>query len=274
MTLNVFDWTAGPFLTFYICAACIALTVAFAVSLSFHDGERSQGSERDLTPVELAMLSGGFARAADTVAIEALVAGDLTLSNRGKLQPTSSMEMTALVSLPFRHGFIEPMARRGFVEFIRPGLDGVRDQLVSDGWAVPRAQAELIRRATTWITMPIIGIGLIKIMVGLAREKPVGILTVLIVLTIVAAWWIGSVHRIANGAGEQLIMQMRTTHERLARAPLPDEVLLAFAIAGPSALAGTALSAYAGLIAQDGGDGGCGGGGGGGGGCGGCGGGH
>ena len=115
-----------------------------------------------------------------------------------------------------------------------------------------------------------VALGIAKAFIGASRDKPIGILLVLLAATGVLGFIVLR-PQWSTPAGRRALERARTTNGRAARAPLNDELMLAVALSGTEVLAGTA---YAQLHAarQSGGDGGGGGGcGGGGGGCGGCG---
>lgn len=118
---------------------------------------------------------------------------------------------------------------------------------------------------------PIVLLGLMKVVVGAHREKPVGILIGLLVAILIIAFALGERRSLASMAGQKLIADHNIEHSRALRAPRAEEVIDAFAVTGASALAGTGFEIYGRMLtAAD--SGGCGGGGGGGGGgCGGCG---
>ena len=108
-------------------------------------------------------------------------------------------------------------------------------------------------------------------MVGVSRDRPVGILVMLLVCTAVLGAVVLRKRPHRNLAGAAVLAAARRNHARAARAPLPDEAALAFALTGADVLAGrdyrwalTPGTSSTGSSGGDGGGSGCGG-------CGGCG---
>jgi uncharacterized protein (TIGR04222 family) len=131
-----------------------------------------------------------------------------------------------------------------------------------------------------WQTTPyllLIVFGAIKVDVGLSRDKPVGFLTLLLILTaILALVRFLAVDRRTRG-GIEVLADARARSDRLRRAPTPTETGMAVALFGTMVLAGSDMDGFhtmrsassggdGGSSSSDGGGGGCGGGG-----CGGCG---
>ena len=125
-------------------------------------------------------------------------------------------------------------------------------------------QSALRRAAVTAASMlpfvPVLLLGFVKIAVGLSRDRPIGFLMTLIVVGFFVM--IGIVFRrgLLTTEGERALKNLRLERGRAIRAPLRDEVPLAFAFTGTAALAGTPYSAYATQVMPSaGGGGGCGG---------------
>jgi uncharacterized membrane protein YgcG len=55
-------------------------------------------------------------------------------------------------------------------------------------------------------------IGLVKLVIGINREKPVWYLVVFLILTVIAAWVIASRTRRLTPAGERVLADLRTKH--------------------------------------------------------------
>lgn len=149
-------------------------------------------------------------------------------------------------------------------------MEIIREKLEALGLCVNSSQLMAYRlKALVLFAVPLV-LGIAKMQVGLERHKPVGYLTMLLIVTAVVA--VG--HLIAprvTRAGREALAAEQARNARAARAPLDSELMLAVALTGLVVLSGTPYGAlYAASRASGGG---CGGGGdgGGGGGCGGCG---
>lgn len=262
--LNPLDWTAGPFLALFVALACASLAAALKASSWLRKrAPRVEGRSR-LTPAELGMLAGGPARAADVFILEKIAAGRIVFEERvRRLGPLSSRSDVLTLGG-------QDVTRAWLAADKADEIACLRSGLVYEGLILPDARRRSIHRATVVLMSPVLLLGLAKLAVGIERDKPVGILLVLLVVTATAALVIAASRSHLSEAGYALIEGYKVTHARALRAPRPEEIIEAFAVAGASALVGTALETYGVLLkAADGG--GCGSGGDGGGGCGGCG---
>jgi hypothetical protein len=117
------DWPAGPFLQLYMVLAAICAAIMLFIRRELGPASFSSG-DRPLELLEIAWLSGGPARAADTVLVDLLAAG------------AASVDMTKryvflkgnLTSVPpamraFCAGFTGPATHKEFREAI-PGEHG------------------------------------------------------------------------------------------------------------------------------------------------------
>lgn len=93
------------------------------------------------------------------------------------------------------------------------------------------------RHGAALLCVPLL-LGASKVAVGLSRDRPVGILTVLLILTVVLGTVILAKRPHRNLAGAALLAAARRTHARAARAPLPEETALAFALTDTAVLVG------------------------------------
>ena len=252
---DVLDWTAGPFLTFYAVAAVVSLLVAKDLPSVLTATPASRPRCGVLGPAEVAFLAGGRTRAADVMTLEAIASGRASLEGRTITVAGRSTTRAALKGDLSAH------------------IDHLQDRLVEEGFALSRDRHFALRVATFGLVSPVLLIGLAKIGVGSARDKPVGILVALVLVTAFVGIVLTGERRPASRAGRRALTQYRGEHQRAIRAPRPEEVIAAFACVGISALVGTAFASYGELIkAQSNGGSGCSSGGGcGGGGCGGCG---
>lgn len=270
--LNPLDWTAGPFLSLYIVLAGGVLLL-LQLRRTRLSGQVQDGVAAGLGVLHLAYLSGGAERAAET-ALVALLEARAAMSDRrrGVLHFDPSVPV-ATEFRPFRHVDGGEAGRDAFQMQFAPRWRRLHAELAGRG-LVPGA-AELSRfrwRGGALLGVPLL-LGLSKVVVGLSRDRPVGILAILLVLTGVfgAVLLMRRPHR--NRAGVAILAAARRDHARAARAPLSDEMALAFALTGAAVLAGRDYGwALAQSGSSSGGDSGSSGDGGGdgGGGCGGC----
>jgi uncharacterized protein (TIGR04222 family) len=232
-------------------------------------------------PERLAFLAGGRQRFFDAIVTRLLAADALNLIGKkgfvtapggaGRSEPERRLLAAA-------RG--EPAGWKQVEQALQPYAATTEDDLVDAGLMLERGITTQLRFWQTSPYLVLLAFGLIKFGVGEARDRPVGYLTMLLVVTFVLAIIRFAAVDRRTRAGIELLADARDESDRLRRAATRDESWLAVALFGTGVLAGSALSDYHALrTASDGGatsgcgssGGGCGGGGGGGGGCGGCG---
>ena len=252
-SLGVLDWTAGPFIAFYMAASALSLVAAHVLPPLLTPASPATPRRTPLTPVELALLAGGRQRAADVLTLEAVVAGDATLEG-SRIAVDGKM-----------------LSRSDLLRDLSDTIDGIQSRLAEQSLAVSPHGQRVVTTTTFGAVLPVLALGVAKVAVGVARDKDVGLLVFLIVLTAVFAVVIAFARTPGSRAGRSTLSDFKQDNTRIMRAPRPQEVLTAFACVGAAALWGTTLEPYGALMKppQDGG--GCGSGGCGGGGCGGCG---
>lgn len=278
MALGPFDLSGGPFLTLYAILFLFACYVSLAWSRSVRPAGRQPAR---LKPEEMAVLAGGLPRHNEVVAAELLACRHLAIGPKDELlladDSPATPAITALRALPMpRHW---PAARRA----LNALGEHVRVRLATQGLLIDGSDAWRLRIVQALPFVPLAAFGLIKLVIGEMRGRPVGFLVIALIATAIVA-----VVRFAGvdartKAGQSALADARARHERLRRAPTMDEVGLGVALFGTSVLMGSAWEVLhrlrtaggdGGASTVDGGssDGGsgCGSGGCGGGGCGGC----
>ena len=274
MPANPFDWTGPEFLLLYI--ALLIGVVAF--SLRKRSGGPESYSTRPLTAVELGYLAGGPKRAADTIMMQLFSAGVATVAKSGVAIDRDAAIRAGLVDSdwPPASGTI---SRSTFQKRVQAQLAAIGSQLAERGLVLSRENVINVRMEHVLVFGALTAFAVMKMMVGVGRGKPIGFLVMLAMVTLV----IGLVRVVQDlyrtRAGDRELGKYRSGNARAARAPVPSELALAFALSGAAVLVGTPYAAYAAQIrSAGGGSSGCSGGGSdggggcsGGGGCGGCG---
>ncbi|MEA3156127.1 MAG: hypothetical protein QOK44_3716, partial [Betaproteobacteria bacterium] len=223
-----------------------------------------------LNPLELAYLAGGPNRAAATVAVGFFSAGAAMLDER-KQRLTIATDGIVLPNElePLRTCAQGVVQCKDFRAAVLPRLEPVHVELVARGLCPAPNLLTWYRLAGLVVLAVPVLIGVIRACVGAARDRPIGFLLILLMLTLFFGLLLLCPGPICTHAGTRAVRASTKTHARAVRAPLMEELALAFALTGPQALAGTPFAGFATITSGDGGGGGCGGGGGGGGGCGG-----
>jgi uncharacterized protein (TIGR04222 family) len=274
MALGPFDWTGGPFLTLYIILFLIVILLGIIIPARM----RPEGRHRPITdPEQLAYLSGGSARLADTVTARLLAAKALVIGDKNKLdiaaRHATTRAETGVLALT------APLDWARIERAVRPEATRIQSDLERAGLMLDRSERANLRY---WALLPyamLLMFGATKLAIGEARERPVGFLIALLVVTaILALIRAASIARLTR-AGSEALAKARKDADRIRRAPQTAETAMAVALFGTAVLVGSELDAFHKMRTASGdsgsgggdsgsGDGGCGSGGGG---CGGCG---
>jgi uncharacterized protein (TIGR04222 family) len=275
MTLNPFNWTAGPFLTLYVSLAALLFMLGFRLKSMI--GPAAQVTH-ELSVLELAYLAGGARRLGDAALLRLTSGNGATIDPNGQtITVTNQMPLASLMNRSPRLSFEPGMSRQQFQKAIVPLVERAQARLQELGYAPSDEQMASFRMSVLPFVALLVVFGLIKVMVGAERHHPVEILGFLLVATVIAGFVVAT-RPTRTQAGNDALKAYQLAHGRASRAPLEHELLLAVALSGAVVLAGTAhapvYAASQTMSSGGGGGNGCGGsgcgGGGGGGGCGGC----
>jgi uncharacterized protein (TIGR04222 family) len=289
MNLNPLDLPGPAFLAFYafaLIAAHFAGKALLKLCRSNHDDVT--GLHNDLAPGETAFLAGGAERAIDT-ALVGLLRHDLVAVKPGgggfevknPAPPLHELQAQVYREIAKKNGAIERLhkVRSAF-------LDRAQVRLASLGLLLGHGSAEAlcVRGAKGLPFAAVIVVGVLKLFVGFARQRPVGFLVVFLVASVVilALKVFKLPHRSAKGDTalknlERRNAALQATAKRRSGDLDDNSLMFAVALFGSQVLSTGDLSwMQAGFVnrqssSSDSGGGGSCGGGGGGGGCGGCG---
>lgn len=266
MSLGPFDMTGGPFLILYGALFVVTVVAGFVIPRRMRpDGRPSRVTDPD----QLAWLAGGRARFGDAVVARLLAVRGLVMTGKDRFSvdlreaAMSPAEKSVLALYP-------PIRWRDIERTLKPYADPVARKLAAAGLLITDAERGNIR---FWALLPyamLLMFGATKWVIGDMRDRPVGVLTVLLIATLAFAvirfFTIDRRTRSGIDALENAKLQAR----RLKAAPTTPEMGLAVALFGTAVLVGSGFADFHKL--RSAGDGGSGGGDGGdGGGCGGCG---
>lgn len=263
--MNIFDLSAQSFLLLY----ATVLAGAVAAGLAIPRWLRPEGRARLVSDEEeLALLAGGRTRFSDAIVARLLARRDLTAQGRDRLViETCGGGRTSAESAVL--GAIGPFKLAAVDRVLRPHAADVERRLVAGGAMIDGSLALQMR---AWQSSPyllLLVIGLIRLELGIERERPVGFLALLLLATLVLMVIRFAALDRSTAGGRDALRRAREEAERLRRAPTADEAGRAVALFGTGVLAGSTLGVLHDMRrAGDGSssDGGCGGGG-----CGGCG---
>lgn len=238
--MSPFDMTGGPFLQLYGIFFVLTIIAGFVIPRWLKPEGRTA---RSATVDELAFLAGGRARFADALVSRLLARRALSMVGKDKFQAdardagASAAERSVLA--------LSPPTRWSTIENVLKGhADPIEEKLVSAELLMDRGTAWQMR---FWQTLPyllLLGFGTIKWEVGVSRDRPVGFLTMFLLVTaIFALIRLVAVDRLTRGGAETLA-EARRRSERLRRAPTPMEADMGVALFGTGVLAGSSWSEF------------------------------
>ena len=273
MSLGPFDLTGEPFLTLYSLLLAAAMVAGFVIPRRMRPAGRAQ---RVTDVDQLAYLAGGAARFGDAVVARLLAARALVMTGKNRFN-VASRETAASPAERSVLALLPPIRWREIAYVLKSYAEPLERRMIAGGLLMSDDERGNIR---FWTTLPyamLLAFGATKLIIGDARDRPIGYLTGLLVLTAAFAvlrWF--SVDR-RTQAGHDAVAHAAQQAARLKVAPTNAEIGLAVALFGTTVLAGSAWADFhqlrsagdagsGGDSGSDGGGSGCGGGG-----CGGCG---
>lgn len=255
----------------------------------------SEGGAALTDPYALAYVAAGHDRAVESAVASLVLTGRLKLGPGHRLIPGES---TSTEAHALERDLLQIVRERGQVTFadlyasgrLRERTQGLDESLVASGHLAAAGRALATRLATGGGFLLLAVFGATKIQVGLLRERPVGILIAMTIVTAIVGVALLFWRTRPTLRSSRLMRRLRSeTAAKPTNESSPRAVGLTVALFGMATLLGTALQAlHAACFVRNGtggsdggstspsgcgggGGGGCGGGGGGGGGCGGCG---
>lgn len=271
--MSPFDLTGGPFLILY--AGLLVVTILFGLLIP--RWLRPEGrTPRRIDTDDLAYLAGGSARLAETVTTRLLATRQLAMDGKSKFTPshlgTGTPVERSILAIPDGSGW--GAVSRAVGKHASP----LRARLIDSDLLIGGGEALQLRFFQTLPYFLLLGFGYTKLLIGEARGRPVGFLTMFLVVTALFALIRFIALDRKTRAGKEALAEARARSERLRRAPAGCETDLGVALFGTAVLVGSDWGDFhtlrqASSSGGDGGSSGCGSGGGGcgGGGCGGCG---
>ncbi len=248
--LGPFDLHGGPFLMLYggLLIAAVIASVGIARWL------RPEGRKlAETDPDALAYLAGGTSRMAESLVAGLLEVKALVLEGRDKFrivndQPAARPASRAILTLP------SPASWTDVARAAKMPATAMKLRLIRSGLMIDEATALQLR---FWQALPyllLIGFGVIKWQIGVARDRPVGFLIALLAVTAVMALVRFLAVDRRTKAGLAALAATRTRFDRLRRAPARGEAELAVALFGTTVLAGSAWADFHRMRMASGGD--------------------
>ena len=249
MNLKPFDLTGGAFLALYAALLVFAGGANLLIPARLRpDGRSGEVRDRDA----LAWLAGGPQRVAESAAGGLLASGALVpagkasfgVARRGAGRNDTEAAALALPS---------PVQWKDLARVLRGSADDAEARLVAQGLAIEDGAGRRLRWLASLPLLLLTGLGGARWMIS---ERPVGWLTIMLVMTaVLAAVRFQSVDRCTR-AGRETLEGARARAARLRLAPTAPEVGLTVALFGTRVLVGSPWEALHHARSADGGTGG------------------
>lgn len=241
LPVNPLDWSGGPFLLLYLALMFATLVVCIAWRRALRENGAG-GSGVTLEPLEVAYLAGGRMRAVDAGVADLLSRtavrweGDRLVAEPGADVPAS---LHGLLRAVRTDGRPTAVIKRAATEFTL-----LRRTLQSRGLWLGHDEERRARWLPAMLPAALAAFGTGKILVGLARGRPVAFLVVLVIVTVIAGLVFAACASGRSRLGDRVLAQLKARHAHATRAPRVSDLPLAVALAGTSVLATTAWADY------------------------------
>lgn len=237
--MNPLNWDGPTFLVAYLMALPVAVVLGLILPRLFRPSGRAQPvADAD----SLAYLAGRETRFAEGVAARLLSNGALELEGGRTFRHGSGQ--AALASDRPVLALAAPFGWADVLRVLRPEAQILERRLVSGGLLLDAAERSRLALLAASPYILLLGLGALKLLVGLARGKPVMFLAVLLFITFVCGFIRWATVDDQTRAGRAALKAARRQHDRLRRAPTTRENDLAVALFGPAVLAGSAFAAF------------------------------
>ncbi len=244
LPLNPLDFDGPSFLGLYIALflACIGITALVRRQLR-EVGEEPRGAALDTWST--AYLAGGAQRVVDA-GVASLLAGGQAQWDRKKNrleiphpQKIRDYPLDEIARAAAAEPSLNRVARR-----VNGRLERIRNALLARKLLIDDSQRRLLGFSCALPFALLTLLGAAKIIVGLARDRPVGLLVFLTLIAAVVALVLLFKRPERSRAGDRVLREMNTRHAHARRAPRDADIGLAVALAGTAVLAGTAYASF------------------------------
>lgn len=240
---NPLDWTGGPFLQLYLLLMLVAVIGSIVLRRSLRDTGAGSGGTPDV--FELAYLADGPARCTDAAVTRLLHDGDAvwdvatsTLRLKGRVSDLQA-PLDSIAKCIAVDGKPAALVKRA-----EAALAPLRQRLEQRGLWLNAAQVARVRWLGCLPLFALLAFGFAKMQIGLSRGKPIALLVVLsIVLGVITLVFLLKRPR-RTRAGDRALATAKVRHARATRAPRPEDLSLAVALAGTTILGTTAYAQY------------------------------
>lgn len=244
--LGILDWTGPQFLTLFLPLIPVSMGLAWFTRWRMRSAEGSASRTVGEPSVwSIAWLAGGEQRVMDAAVAELHRRGAIEWNeSSGKLRSTGQK----VEDDPVLNAALVVAARDKGVEFKSgtksTAFHGLRKDLELRGWLLPEHVGRGIARVSALFPAALLALGVVKIGIGISRDKPVAILVIACVVLAIVTLLFLFIRPSVTPQGKKALADLRRHHAHSIRAPTPDALAMAVALGGTLVLADSALAAY------------------------------
>jgi uncharacterized protein (TIGR04222 family) len=235
MWLGPFDLNGSEFLLLYV----VLLGFAWLASVMLAQRNRPAGRDQAVDdPDYIAYLAGGADRVCESAVARLVAGGGLIHQADGRFTlisrdaATSDIEHKILMTRMPTHW-------PKFLPRLEKPMRQVELKMISAGLLMTEAQRSHMRRLQALPFIVVFAVGLVKVLVGVSRDRPVGFLLALLLLTAVCGFLRYRRVDARTVAGVRALDGARTRSSRLRAAPMAPEIGMAVALFGMPVLMGS-----------------------------------
>lgn len=242
LPLNPLDFDGPTFLVFFIAVIAAAGFVVYLIRRHLYV---DSGRNASLDTWSAAYLAGGTPRVVDA-AVASLIANGHAKWNRRKHRvdiTRANIDNGYPLDEIVRAAAVDGRLRR-IVKRVDPPLRRIRDALRASGLLLGNGQRWLFGLYCALPFAAVTALGIAKVSIGIARDRPVAILVVLTFLTGAATVLLFTSRPERSRAGERTLAELGRRYAHARRAPRDNDIAIAVALAGTAVLAGTAYADF------------------------------
>jgi uncharacterized protein (TIGR04222 family) len=248
--MNPLDWTGPEFLMLYVPLLVAGYVVARIAGRPRFSPDDPLALGKRLEPYEVALLSG--AETFSNAVVTSLIHRGVFRAESDRLVPSATppAQLASLERNVLKATKGQPVGLFGLGSILEAQEALLRERLVRKGLLVSEPEALRSRRIRVLVFGAVLALGVAKLVVGLMRDRPVGILfDLLVVGLVVGGWTLGRVKRGRTPLGDKTLAALQKEHQALrttvssegsARTLSGAELALAVALFGTTALASSA----------------------------------
>jgi len=251
--IPIFDLNGPAFLAFYAVMLLITAIWSFTRVRSAVNRFDRAGYYPELTdPYDTAYLAAGAPRVAQLAAVRLMQSGHVEwksgftgkrlvfLTATGGGLNAIERKMLNAIQQKGNRGLPVPEAYTA----VLPEMRALEVKLAYLGLRPTEVERRGARLSAAFPLIALLVLGLIKLLIGIARDKPVGFLIILMIVALILTLVAGSSTRRLTRSGEELLAKLRMENRPRGNAPFED-VCWNLALMGPAVLAG--IPAFSGI---------------------------